>query len=119
MTKNQKVLLGSVIAVAALAGTAIAASYMTRETLTAEAEQPAPRVVHRAAQPQRVAYQQPQTAPCNDHNIVGTVGGGVAGALVGNQFGKGSGRTLATLGGAAGGAYLGNEYIPTRGAACN
>ena len=35
------------------------------------------------------------------------VGGGVVGALVGNEIGDGS--TLATLGGAAGGAYLGNK----------
>ncbi|MFM9890665.1 MAG: glycine zipper 2TM domain-containing protein [Rickettsiales bacterium] len=121
MTKNQKILLGSVIAVVALAGTAIAASYVTRETLTAKAEPqvaPQQRAV-RHAKPQRVAAQQPVAAPCNDHNIVGTVGGGVAGALVGNQFGGGSGKTLATLGGAAGGAYLGHEYIPTRGSTCN
>jgi len=37
------------------------------------------------------------------------VGGGVVGALVGNQFGHGTTNTLATVGGAAGGAYLGNE----------
>jgi outer membrane lipoprotein SlyB len=35
------------------------------------------------------------------------VGGGVVGALVGNELGNGS--TLATVGGAAGGAYLGNK----------
>jgi outer membrane lipoprotein SlyB len=37
------------------------------------------------------------------------VGGGVVGALVGNQFGHGTTNSIATVGGAAGGAYLGNE----------
>jgi len=41
------------------------------------------------------------------HSVVGMVGGGVVGALVGNEIGNGS--TLATVGGAAGGAYLGNK----------
>jgi outer membrane lipoprotein SlyB len=39
---------------------------------------------------------------------VGAVAGGVLGAVVGNQFGHGSGRTVTTLLGAGGGAYLGN-----------
>ncbi|HIJ62857.1 MAG TPA: glycine zipper 2TM domain-containing protein [Rhodospirillaceae bacterium] len=37
-----------------------------------------------------------------------TVGAG-AGALAGNQFGHGSGKTAATVGGAVGGALLGHE----------
>lgn len=40
---------------------------------------------------------------------LGMIGGGVAGALVGNQIGHGTGNTLATIGGAAGGAYAGNQ----------
>lgn len=40
---------------------------------------------------------------------VGAVAGGLAGALVGNQFGRGDGRTAMTLLGGAGGAYAGNE----------
>lgn len=40
---------------------------------------------------------------------VGAVAGGVAGALLGNQIGKGGGRTVMTIAGGAGGAYLGNE----------
>lgn len=40
---------------------------------------------------------------------VGAVAGGLAGALVGNQFGRGDGRTVMTLLGGAGGAYAGNE----------
>lgn len=40
---------------------------------------------------------------------VGAVAGGVGGALVGNQFGKGNGRTAMTVAGAAGGAFAGHQ----------
>jgi outer membrane lipoprotein SlyB len=50
------------------------------------------------------AYQQHP-----NKSVVGMVGGGVVGALVGNQLGHGTTNTIATVGGAAGGAYLGNE----------
>ncbi|MFT6589341.1 MAG: outer membrane lipoprotein SlyB [Rhodoferax sp.] len=39
---------------------------------------------------------------------VGTVAGGVLGAMVGNQVGGGTGKTLATILGAVGGGYAGN-----------
>lgn len=39
---------------------------------------------------------------------VGAVAGGVLGAVVGNQVGKGSGRTAATVLGAVGGGYVGH-----------
>ena len=42
-------------------------------------------------------------------SAVGMVAGGVAGALLGNQIGKGASRDIATLAGAAGGAYAGNK----------
>ncbi|MBV8033733.1 glycine zipper 2TM domain-containing protein [Roseateles sp.] len=41
--------------------------------------------------------------------VLGTVAGGVLGAVVGSQFGKGDGRTVAGLAGAVGGALLGRE----------
>ena len=40
---------------------------------------------------------------------VGMVAGGVAGALLGNQVGTGTERTVLTVAGAAGGAYAGNK----------
>ncbi|MBB3119434.1 MULTISPECIES: glycine zipper 2TM domain-containing protein [Telluria group] len=40
---------------------------------------------------------------------VGMIAGGVAGALLGNQVGGGTGRKLATVAGAAGGAYAGKQ----------
>ncbi|HEX5392547.1 MAG TPA: glycine zipper 2TM domain-containing protein [Rhodocyclaceae bacterium] len=40
---------------------------------------------------------------------LGTIAGGVAGALVGNQVGQGTGKDLATIAGAVGGAYAGHK----------
>ncbi len=45
---------------------------------------------------------------------VGAVAGGVLGAVVGNQFGKGDGRKAMTVVGAAGGALAGNEIEKQR-----
>ena len=45
-----------------------------------------------------------------DGNHVGTVAGGLLGAVIGSQFGKGDGRTAAGVAGAVGGALLGREY---------
>lgn len=47
-----------------------------------------------------------QAAPATG---VGAVAGGVLGAVVGNQVGKGNGRTAATLLGAVGGGYVGHK----------
>lgn len=44
-----------------------------------------------------------------DASPLGVVGGGAVGALLGNQVGSGSGRTLATVAGAVGGAYAGKK----------
>jgi outer membrane lipoprotein SlyB len=44
-----------------------------------------------------------------DASGLGAVAGGLAGAAVGSQFGRGDGRTLMTIAGAAGGAYAGNS----------
>lgn len=40
---------------------------------------------------------------------IGTLGGAAGGALLGNQFGKGTGNVIATALGAVAGAWLGNE----------
>ena len=40
---------------------------------------------------------------------LGVIGGAVAGGLLGNQLGGGTGKTVATVGGAAAGGYVGNE----------
>ncbi|HEV7820528.1 MAG TPA: glycine zipper 2TM domain-containing protein [Burkholderiales bacterium] len=72
----------------------------------------------------RAADPRPLAAACVDCGVVesiapvevkgqtnglGMIAGGVTGALVGNQVGRGNGNALATIGGAAGGAFAGNE----------
>jgi uncharacterized protein YcfJ len=56
-----------------------------------------------------------QTAPPKDqHRLVGTAIGAVAGGLLGNQVGGGKGKTLATVAGAVGGGYAGNRIEASR-----
>ncbi len=51
-----------------------------------------------------------QQAPTKDPNrVTGTMLGAVAGGLLGNQVGHGSGKTVATVAGAAAGGYAGNK----------
>lgn len=40
---------------------------------------------------------------------IGAIGGAIAGGVVGNQFGHGTGRAAATVGGAVAGGVIGNE----------
>lgn len=47
---------------------------------------------------------------------IGTVGGAVVGAVLGNQVGSGSGRKAATIAGAVGGGVIGNRVDQNRGA---
>jgi uncharacterized protein YcfJ len=54
---------------------------------------------------QQPAYQQPARQA---NSPIGIATGAVVGGLLGNQVGKGNGRTLATVAGAVGGGYLGN-----------
>jgi surface antigen len=46
---------------------------------------------------------------CANNQEGGTVVGAVAGGLIGNQFGHGTGRVLATVGGAVVGGLIGNS----------
>lgn len=45
----------------------------------------------------------------DEHQIVGSVLGAVAGGLLGNQVGGGNGKKIATVAGAVGGGYAGNK----------
>jgi outer membrane lipoprotein SlyB len=47
--------------------------------------------------------------PAKSSNGLGPIVGGIAGALIGNQFGHGNGRAVTTVAGAAGGALLGTK----------
>lgn len=83
----------------------------------------AARVTQAAPQYSREAPRVAQSAPCRTCGVVesirtvevpgetsglGVVAGGLTGAVVGSQLGRGSGRTVMTIAGAAGGAYAGN-----------
>ena len=50
-----------------------------------------------------------ETERKGESSPAGLIAGGVAGALLGNQVGGGSGKSLATIAGAAGGAYAGKK----------
>jgi outer membrane lipoprotein SlyB len=92
-----------------------------RQDAREQAERDRVRQQQMAAAPQQPLAQATNCANCGvvesvnsyqqhpSKSVVGMVGGGVVGALVGNQFGHGTTNTIATVGGAAGGAYLGNE----------
>lgn len=54
------------------------------------------------------ACQTDPNSPFSKQNI-GTVLGGVGGAVIGSQFGSGTGRLVATVIGAGAGAFLGNQ----------
>lgn len=45
----------------------------------------------------------------DDHRLIGTGVGAVAGGLLGHQVGGGKGKTLATVGGAVAGGVVGNK----------
>jgi uncharacterized protein YcfJ len=45
----------------------------------------------------------------DDHRLIGTGVGAVAGGLLGHQIGGGKGKTLATVGGAVAGGVVGNR----------
>ena len=83
-----------------------------------------PQSVQPPAKPARAAPTRIGAAACDNCGVVdainavevksqgsglGMVAGGVTGALLGNQIGRGSGNTVATIAGAAGGAFAGNE----------
>lgn len=108
-------IIGSLAVVALLAGTAAAAVYFTRASM--EPKQQEARYIER--QPTAMAYQQqPAKKPCDDKNIVGTLGGAAVGGVIGNQFGHGKGKTAATVGGAVAGGVLGNQFAPTQNMTC-
>ncbi|MDP1696441.1 MAG: glycine zipper 2TM domain-containing protein [Xanthomonadaceae bacterium] len=50
-----------------------------------------------------------QVQPKDPNKIAGTAIGAVAGGLLGNQIGGGTGKTIATVAGVAGGAYAGRK----------
>ena len=66
---------------------------------------PAPRICANCGSVEAVNVIEQQ----GEGSGLGPVAGGVAGALLANQIGGGSGRNIATVAGAAGGAYAGHQ----------
>ncbi len=62
---------------------------------------------------QPVTHYQPP-AHTGSHSYTPTIVGGIIGAVVGNQFGSGSGRDLATIAGTTLGASVGRDYTTRR-----
>lgn len=60
-----------------------------------------------------VTRYQPPVYP-QPHSYTSTIAGGIVGAVVGNQFGSGSGRDWATIAGSALGASIGRDYNARR-----
>ena len=126
ITAAVAVLLFSLLGAAAITGVLPRAiSKSAPETVVQRSAAAAPKQVAAAStpKPKEVAEVARATACVNCGTIesvqtvevkgaasgLGAVAGGVTGALVGNQIGGGSGKTVMTIAGAAGGAYAGNE----------
>jgi outer membrane lipoprotein SlyB len=77
----------------------------------AQASQPveAPKPVVPAGITGTVESVKELTTPGDGRSGVGAIGGGIAGAVLGNQFGHGTGKKVMTVLGAAGGALAGKE----------
>ncbi len=84
-----------------------APSYAERNpSSNADYAQPRPAASPYAGQ---VTAVTPITTQQGNETGLGMIGGAVVGGLLGNQVGKGNGRTLATVAGAVGGGYAGHE----------
>lgn len=110
---NKSLLIGAVIgAVGVTAGGALATySVVNKGPEYAEVLAVEP-VKEQIKTPREVCKDVTVTrqAPVKDqHQVVGTVLGAVAGGLLGNQVGGGNGKKLATVAGAVGGGYAGNK----------
>jgi uncharacterized protein YcfJ len=110
---NKSMLIGTVLgAVAVTAGGAFATYSLVKsgpEYADVLGVQP---IKEQVKTPRQVCKEVAVTrkAPVKDqHQILGTVLGAVAGGLLGNQVGGGNGRKLATVAGVAGGGYAGNR----------
>lgn len=64
-------------------------------------------VADAGAPPRQECYDQQVTREDNSH-VGGTILGAIVGGALGNQVGKGNGRTAATIGGAVAGGAIGN-----------
>jgi outer membrane lipoprotein SlyB len=85
--------------------TRLAALLLASLAFSAQAEGAKKNVCHECAKVTSIVNSE----KAGKSSALGLIGGGVAGALLGNQLGSGHGRQLATVAGAAGGAYAGKK----------
>ena len=110
---NKSMLVGAVLgAVGVTAGGAVA-TYSVINSAPKYAEvlavQPIKETIKTPRQVCKDVTVTKQRPVQDQHQIAGTVVGALAGGLLGNQIGGGSGKKIATVAGAVGGGYAGNK----------
>ncbi|TCV65737.1 glycine zipper 2TM domain-containing protein [Pseudomonas fluorescens] len=110
---NKSMLVGAVLgAVGVTAGGAVATYSLVKsgpeyaQVLAVEPVKTQVKTPREVCKDVTVTRQKPVQ---DQHQIAGTVLGAVAGGLLGNQIGGGTGKKIATVAGAAGGGYAGNK----------
>lgn len=110
---NKSLLIGAVLgAVGVTAGGAVATYSLVNkgpeyaDVLAAEPIKQQIKTPREVCKDVTVTRQRPVQ---DQHQIVGSVLGAVAGGLLGNQVGGGNGKKIATVAGAVGGGYAGNK----------
>ncbi|UVE16806.1 glycine zipper 2TM domain-containing protein [Pseudomonas sp. LS44] len=111
---NKSMLVGAVLgAVGVTAGGAVATYSLVKggdsdyaEVLAVEPVKETIKTPRQVCKEVAVTRQRPVQ---DQHQIAGTVLGAVAGGLLGNQVGGGTGKKIATVAGAVGGGYAGNK----------
>ncbi len=109
---NKSMIVGAVLgAVGVTAGGAVATYHMVTAPKYAEvlAVQPVKETIKTPRQECREVTVTRQAPVKDQHQIAGTVIGALAGGLLGNQVGGGTGKKVATVAGAAAGGYAGNK----------
>lgn len=109
---NKSMLVGAVLgAVGVTAGGAVATYNMVSSPDHAEvlAVQPLKETIKTPREVCKNVTVTRQKPVQDQHKIVGSVLGAVAGGLLGNQVGGGNGKKIATVAGAAAGGYAGNK----------
>ncbi|MES2820941.1 MAG: glycine zipper 2TM domain-containing protein [Pseudomonadota bacterium] len=109
---NKSMIVGAVLgAVGVTAGGAVATYSVMKGPGYAEviAVQPLNETIKTPRQVCKDVVVTRQKPVKDQHQIVGSVLGAVAGGLLGNQVGGGNGKKIATVAGAAAGGYAGNK----------
>lgn len=109
---NKSMLVGAVLgAVGVTAGGAVATYSLVKAPDYAEvlAVQPLKETIKTPREVCKDVSVTRQKPVKDQHQIVGSVLGAVAGGLLGNQVGGGNGKKIATVAGAAAGGYAGNK----------